>query len=480
MLAVRNASYIRNPRILLAAFLLTCVVYYSSGSVSSRSKTPDNTVINSPWPEQTVPEQVTVTVHAPRATVTVTTEVFVPKEVVPEEPVVLNGPPTQAFQDNLRPEVQYITTWPGSGFTNDVMTFMNLIYLSLLTQRVPVLPFFTPTHVAKGASVRVDTIDFGEVFDVPRLQKDLGKPILEWWQVKDRNSTSIDPLGCWNIWQAVATSNTGPHFTTGPERLKLDISYTIAPNWIKLYHNDADEPHMTFNSLMTLSFPETRNKHLSTPAESPILKVSLPPDEHLVCFDNMYWIANVEAHEFWHDHSTSWRLVGQYLRWNPRIEDLAQQYVRRTFGLAPTDVIPPYITIHVRHGDFKEWCRRPVAECFAPLSAIARRVDEVKAELLEKKGLRVDRVIMTSDEKDSNWWDEVAPYGWVRIDHRATAEAHGGWYPLLIDAAIQSGGMGLVGTDLSTVSMIAGNRVRTWHDGAVRMVKWGKPGADDH
>ncbi|KAF7345634.1 hypothetical protein MVEN_01582800 [Mycena venus] len=492
-----------NPRVIFAVFFLGFVGYYTGRLSTSGSRPPPpptsrnvrgvgagvvpepQVVEAEPLTVTVRPPQVTVqgpqvTVQAPQATVTVTTEVFIPKADIPEEPVVLNGPPTQAFQDNLRPDVQYITVWPGSGFTNDVMSFMNLIYLSILTQRVPIMPFFTPTHVAKLSSVPVPPIDFGVVFDVPRLAKGLGKPVIEWWQVKDRNSTTIDPLGCWNVWQAVGKSNKGPHFTTAPKRLNVDVSWTIAPNWIKLFKDSPEEPHMRFTSLMALSFPEMRRKNLKTPSKSPILKTELPPDDHLVCFDDMYWTANVEPHEFQHDYSTSWRFVGKHLHWNPRIEGLARQYIRQTFGLSTDATIPSYITIHVRHGDFGGWCRRPLDECFAPLSAIARRVDEVKAELKQTKGITAQHVIITSDEKNSTWWDTVAPYGWYRVDHSTTVATYGAWYPLLIDAAIQSGGMGLVGTDLSTVSMIAGHRVKAWQDGAVRMVKWGKPGADDH
>ncbi|KAJ7215207.1 hypothetical protein B0H12DRAFT_1154771 [Mycena haematopus] len=500
MLASYNPSVVRraNPRVLFAAFFLTCIGYYIGRlSISPLPpRTQNGTAGLRPEPKLEVAEaeRVTITVQPPPvtvqgpqvtvqvpATITLTTEVFVPKpDIVPEYPVVLNGPPTRAFQDNLRPDMNYITVWPGSGFTNDVMSFMNLIYLSILTQRVPIIPFFTPTHVKKASGVDVPFIDFGEVFDIPRLSKEIGKPIVEWWQVKDRSSTSVDALGCWNIWEAVSTKNDKPHFSPAPLRLNLDISYTTAPSWIKLLRDQPDEPHMRFSSLMALAFPEVRGKSLRTPVPSPRLKVSLPPDEHLSCFDDMYWIANVEPHEFQHDYSTSWRFVGQHLYWNSRIEDLARQYTRQTFGLPPGAKIPPYITVHVRRGDFASWCQHPVDECFAPLSAFARRVDEVKAELLQTKDLSITRVIMTSDEKDSAWWDAVKQYGWYRVDHSTTVATYGGWYPLFIDAAIQSGGMGVVGTDLSTVSMIAGHRVKAWRDGVVRMVKWGKAGADDH
>ncbi|KAJ6472032.1 hypothetical protein C8R45DRAFT_874874 [Mycena sanguinolenta] len=496
-----NPSVLRraNPRVLFVAFFLTCIGYYV-GRLSLPEPSQHNASAHRPEPdlepklEIAEGERVTITVQPPPvtvqgpqvtvqvpATVTLTTEVYVPKEEVSEDPLVLNGPPTQAFQDNLRPDVKYITVWPGSGWTNDVMSFMNLIYLSLLTERVPIMPFFTPQHVKKASGLtEVPPIDFGEVFDVPRLSKEIGKPVIEWWQVKDRHSKSIDTLGCWNIWQAVAQHHDAPHVSSGPSLLGLDISYTVAPTWIKLFKDSPEEQHMRFTSLMALSFPEMRDRHLKTPAPSPRLKASLPPDEQLTCFDNMYWIANVEPHEFQHDYSTAWRFVGKYLHWNPRIEGLANNYLRRTFGLPAGAEIPPYIAIHVRHNDFANWCHRPVDECFAPLSAYARRVDEIKAELLQTKKLTVSRVVMTSDEKNSTWWDEVESHGWHRVDHSTTVATYGAWYPLLIDAAIQSGGAGLVGTDQSTVSMIAGHRVKAWQDGAVRQVKWGHPGADDH
>ncbi|KAJ7155802.1 hypothetical protein C8R46DRAFT_960044 [Mycena filopes] len=484
-----------NPRLLALLLLLACLGYYTNSLSDPAGPSPQPTTRqydpnpDSSWPEVVAPQMhaqapvtvtvlsppatITVQVEAPQATVTVTSEVLTPKADIPEESLPLNGPPTLAFADNLRPDVKYITSWPGAGFTNDVMSFMNLLYLSLLTQRVPVLPFFTPTHVKHAHN-----IDFGEVFDVPRLAKALGHPVLEWWQVKDRDSKQVDLLGCWNLWQATSSVNKGPHFSSGPERLRLDISYTIAPTWVSLYKGD--EPHARFTSLMALSFPEMRKKSLRRPAQSPILKRELPPDDHLVCFDNMYWMANTEAHEMEHDYSTSWRFIGVNLHFSPRVEQLAHQYLREAFAIGASDPIPPYIAIHVRHNDFAAWCRVPKEECFAPLSAIKRRVDEVQAELLDTKGLTVSRVVVTSDEKNASWWEETETYGWVHPNHTLTGAVYGNWYPVLIDAAIQSAGAGFVGTKMSTVSLLAKLRVKAWQDGATRMVNWGKIGADDH
>jgi hypothetical protein len=53
-------------------------------------------------------------------------------------------------------------------------------------------------------------------------------------------------------------------------------------------------------------------------------------------------------------------------------------------------------------------------------------------------------------------------------------------YPVIIDAVVQSNGMGFVGTELSTFSTLARRRVEDWQAGVTRTVKWGYKGADDH
>jgi len=134
------------------------------------------------------------------------------------------------------------------------------------------------------------------------------------------------------------------------------------------------------------------------------------------------------------------------MHWTPELESITDGYIRRAFGTQPEEATPPvsingicilnqfqakqaaqWISIHVRHGDFRNWCEGDVRECFAPISVIARRVEEVKKELLERKGLVVDHVIMTSDERDPKWWEEVTGQGWFGLDHSQTEELYGPW-----------------------------------------------------
>ncbi len=51
------------------------------------------------------------------------------------------------------------------------------------------------------------------------------------------------------------------------------------------------------------------------------------------------------------------------------------------------------------------------------MEVYSSRVEDVQQELLERKGISVTHVIMTSDEQDERWWDSVKGMGWLRIDH---------------------------------------------------------------
>ncbi|KAG2022927.1 hypothetical protein CC2G_000641 [Coprinopsis cinerea AmutBmut pab1-1] len=391
----------------------------------------------------------------------------------------IRGPPTSRFRDNLLADKKYITSWISAGWTNDVMTYINLIYLGIITERIPIIPPFTPSHIGGLDTVR--PIVLSEVFDVQRLRTAIRTPILEWHEVKNPNSTELEELGCWNTWEAVQERERFPRRSPIPNLLSLDISYTLAPSWIKLIPNYIHDLHVTFWSLAALAFPEHRKENLGNPRESEINKVRLPPDEQLLCYDYLYYVCAHQPFEYDFDFSPAWRFVGQHLHWSSKVQDLIDQYVRRTIGVPEGEKTPAWITIHIRHGDFKNWCNDvPLDECFAPLDVVERRVEEVKKELFDRKGIVVEHVIMTSDERDETWWKDVRSRGWLEVDHSDTVERYGTWYPVLIDAGIQSSGMGFVGTDRSTMSILARRRVQSWQDGSVRTVKWGKVGADDH
>ncbi|ETW87012.1 hypothetical protein HETIRDRAFT_307790 [Heterobasidion irregulare TC 32-1] len=389
---------------------------------------------------------------------------------------VLLGPPTSHFRDNLRNDTRYITSWISAGWTNDVMTYGNLVYLAMISQRVPIIGPFTPSHIGGEAG----SIPFSEVFDLDRLSTAIGMSVVEWGEVKDPASTEIENLGCWSIWQAVQTNEAGPRITGA---LSQDISYTKAPSWVQKNPGYEHDPHAHFWSIATLTFPEERRNNLGTPQPSNVLGAVAHPDEQVACFDYLYYVCATTSFEYEYDYSPGWRFAVKNFRWTDRLQGIADGYLKRMFGVPEEEPVPPYVGIHIRHGDFINYCgETPKEDCFASLSVVARRVQEVQDEVQERYGYRPERVVMLSDEREPGWWDAVRLLGWYTPDHIAedTTAKYGRWYPLLIDAVIQSSGIGFVGTDTSTMSVLARRRVQDWHGGAVRTVKWGTPNADDH
>ena len=191
---------------------------------------------------------------------------------------------------------------------NDVMAYANLIYLGSLTERVPIVPMFTPSHIGGDANV----IAFGEVFDVPRFINESGIDILEWDEVKDPESDVVDDLGCWNIWEAVQYHEHHPRTSAAPDWIKLgkrttlrslrfhannftnslcltDLSYTKAPDWVKMIPNYEHDSCSTFMALTRLSYPQERSRNLGHAEPSPLHNAVLDPDDHLLCFDYLYY-----------------------------------------------------------------------------------------------------------------------------------------------------------------------------------------------
>lgn len=394
----------------------------------------------------------------------------------------VRGPPTPLFRDNLVPDKQYLTSWPSAGWTNDVMAFGNLIYLALITDRIPVVPKFTPSHVLVDG--HANNLAFGEVFDIPRLAKLIRSPVLEWRDVKIDEEPVTESLGCWGVWPVQQPYEPAPREGWFPRTSGLDISYTFGPSWVQASPYGKTS---RFWDLARLSFPDGRREWLNSgqyieQTPSPVLNVIEDPDQQMLCMDYLFYVGAITEGEYDYDFAPAWRFVVTHMHWTERLEAIGEQYLRATFGLEADQPIPPYITIHQRHGDFNNWCNDvPLEECFASIPVIARRVREIQEELsIKYPGMNVRHVIMTSDERDEAWWDLVKAQGWYRLDHSNTVAEYGSWYPVIIDAVVQSKGIGFVANALSTFSTLALRRVEDWQGGVTRTVKWGWKGADDH
>jgi hypothetical protein len=70
--------------------------------------------------------------------------------------------------------------------------------------------------------------------------------------------------------------------------------------------------------------------------------------------------------------------------------------------------------------------------CFASTGDYAKRVQEVQT-LLRAQSIPIDAraVLVTSDERDPEWWEEISELGpgWTWVDHgtEKTVEKYGKW-----------------------------------------------------
>ncbi|KAJ3344313.1 hypothetical protein HDU93_000103 [Gonapodya sp. JEL0774] len=407
------------------------------------------------------------------------------------------GSATFTVQENLVRSRKYITSFPSSGWTNQVMEVTNLIYLARLTDRIPIVPSFEPTHF--GSLNTAGPLKFEDVFDVPYLMGKLGFPVVQWHEIKELNSSSkeqpLEQIGCWSVRAGNQASGGVPGDWTSKNMFKLDVSYTPVPYWFTLTHGaDLNTRTWSLWALASLSFPEMRARILGEQswATLPVPSGSgkkLEPNDHLLCFDDVYYTGLIYPNpgdDFFNDYSPMWNHIGVHMRWKSTLVDIANQYLRKHFGVQEDDSIPPFISVHVRRDDFKMACSKDITldQCFASLKSFRHRVQDLQKALLSRpEKINVTEVIVTSDERDPRWWEQVAELGpgWRWINHTVerTEERYGKWYPLVLDVVFQSMGAGFVGTRGSTMSNIAAKRVQDWHGGPSFEVAWGHPDADE-
>jgi len=227
---------------------------------------------------------------------------------------------------------------------------------------------------------------------------------------------------------------------------------------------------------MTLSTPQARSAALSrlSPAPSKSLGVLLPPSDHLLCFDLLYYVRLVAGKEEWDEEwCPAWRLVGREMRWAPGVVQKAEALLRKHWGVREGEEIPPYISVHMRRADFKVYCADTL-NCMPTLAQLQRRVLSVRSRLASLHGLHVPRVLVTSDESSPSWWSQIHQLGYTSINHTAegTEEKWGEWYPSVLDSVFLSYGKGFVGTEGSTMSLLALRRVQDWGEGVGEWLMW--------
>ncbi|KAF9567935.1 hypothetical protein CPC08DRAFT_626000 [Agrocybe pediades] len=375
--------------------------------------------------------------------------------------------------DNLRQDKFYITAWSNAGFTNQFMSYVNMIYMGLVSERIPIVPPFGPDHhIPHDAGI----IPFGDIFNLSRAREAMHMPILEWRDLKHLPSLKSgqappaeerEQLGCWSTRPG---NNPNPlRVSSVVDHLKLDISYTRIPTESRVNPSDGNDDHLVFSKLVRYIYPKRPlpppNGRYTLMEKSP-LGHELLPDHHMTCFDFLYYLtSSPETYEWKFSWAPAWTMVGKHLHFTDKMVELATGYLARALGAFP-DQLPHFIAVHMRRGDFANQCWDTPGNCLIPLSKFERRVNEMKLELWEKYSIVVKEVVLMSDEEDPEFWEEIRYLGWTRIDHEEeqTVKRYGHWYPPLVDIVAQSMASGFIGTHDSTFSLVSGRRVEDWNN----------------
>ncbi|KAF8973016.1 hypothetical protein BDZ97DRAFT_645557 [Flammula alnicola] len=406
------------------------------------------------------------------------TDVRVTTEQLPH---ALLGSPTARFRDNIRNDSSYITSWSSAGYSNQFMSYVNMIYLGTITNRIPIIPPFAPSHhIPRSAGI----VPFGDIFDLDYMRKELRAPVLEWRDVKELplrsskepySTREVEDIGCWTTTKD--SQNTGTQSETVVQHLGLDVSYTKIPLFTRFPSSKPDEIHVVFPQVAAVIYPEDP---LVEPDKLKNLQPSpkghqRTPDAHLSCFDSLYYATSgAKDWEWQKSWSPAWQNIGRYLPFTQTLKQLGRAYISRAFQFSGSlDNLPPFIAVHIRRGDFIDFIGRcPLVNgmrtnCFTPLSVYAKHVDVIKGKWVTKSNLTISNVIVMSDEQSPAFWDDVQNHGWSFINHtrEETVENFGEWFPPIIDTVIQSFAVGLIGTKGSTFSLVGERRVKDWNGG---------------
>ena len=120
----------------------------------------------------------------------------------------------------------------------------------------------------------------------------------------------------------------------------LDVAHTAAPQWTNL---DKSRPHSRLGGLARLGFPDGRRDALAENLEtrpSPQHNKYTEPDDHLMCFDFVYYAVSEVPYEWERAWAPAWNFVGKHLHFTKTVTDLAEQYLRTMFDLTAHEPIP--------------------------------------------------------------------------------------------------------------------------------------------
>jgi len=191
-------------------------------------------------------------------------------------------------------------------------------------------------------------LPFGEVFNVSALRSTLQLPLLEWRDVKHLPSLSVakpttgdlEQIGCWST-----SKNTDQHPWSSERmlhHLHLDAAYTRVPLTTRTNPKNPGDDFVILPELLPYIFPTGLVKINEKVFKVSKANISSPPDQHLACFDLLYYTSSTRKQFEWEQvWSPMWRFVGRHVQFTDRLQSLAKEYIARALNCDSTDDMPP-------------------------------------------------------------------------------------------------------------------------------------------
>ncbi|KAF9577401.1 hypothetical protein BGW38_007403 [Lunasporangiospora selenospora] len=345
------------------------------------------------------------------------------------------------FEESLNEKdgVQYLTYLPYAGITNQFYGMLRGMELAKKLGRTLIIPPITASSHDKSKQNQ----PWSKFLDLKRFQELTGSKVVEFHELRDAELTEYNALQC-RITCGFGSKRTIDFTAKGfLKQWKLDV--TLSP--LRL---DATK----LDSIASILTPHRKEKY--------------------ICISNTYKIAVADKSE--------WDRFGQHLHFTPELEDFVQEFLDKNLEKpSPVydpelrqEVVPkqPYVAIHVRRGDFAQYCESNfagarMAQCLPSTEQIAQRVDTIQTRFAAQSSENAMMpVFVATNERRPEELKKFADLGWRYLDHdeMGTAEKLGVFGPMMVDQVFMAHAQALVGIQMSTFSRVGALRQRDWHD----------------
>ena len=273
------------------------------------------------------------------------------------------------------------------------MSLTAVLYLAVLSERVPIVPAFTANvfHTGSGAGGVVHDVAVGEIFDLNYLSAVLNDlPIVEMHELKgtnleparlkevvydgefpqmakdeDRNleigehippeAPEWEDIGCWSFWgglgkqEGVYGGADISEYPRGGWAYVDPIRTPLPPHiWRNNLGNQFDFFVPSIIRLSQFIWPgrldtmPSGTKELIANYSLP--EPAIPPEDHVSFIDSLYYFVEQESrwdlHREWTNGQGTWNRIGKHMKWTAGIEEIRDMYLRKLFDI-PYGEIPP-------------------------------------------------------------------------------------------------------------------------------------------